>query len=100
MNICAGNEFAYFDSIMKVTYDSLLLYLSPDKDEDQKKYLGELRSKLVLSQEKWEEYMLCNAAYVAREYEGGTIRPMMIAMQKTMDTQARIAALKSLRGNF
>jgi uncharacterized protein YecT (DUF1311 family) len=101
MNICSKKEYMYFDSIMLHKYDSLLLSLEPDFDDDiaQRKYLSDLKSELYNSQKEWKEYMLSNAAYVAREYEGGSIRSMMISMQQTSDTKARIIVLDNLDGD-
>lgn len=99
MNICAAKEYLYFDSIMQMKYDSLLMTLDPssEPDADQKKYLQNLKDQLIKSQMTWKEYMLSNAIYVSVEYQGGTIRPLMVSSQKTSDTKARIIALDNLR---
>ncbi len=83
MNICWGKEYKAADATLNQVYRQLVSKL----DDDEKAQLKEVESA-------WLKYRDANCAFVADQYKGGTIRPMIDAMCLADMTKNRIAELR------
>ena len=66
MNDCAGKEYKAADAVLNQVYRQLVAKL----DDEEKSQLKE-------AQTAWLKYRDLNCGFVADQYKGGTIRPMI-----------------------
>jgi uncharacterized protein YecT (DUF1311 family) len=69
MNICWGNEYKKADATLNKTYQQLTGML----DEEEK-------TQLKNAENAWLKYRDANCEFVADQYKGGSIRPMIAAI--------------------
>lgn len=84
MNDCAGRLYKSADSVLNQTYRQLVSML--DNDE---------KSQLKEAQTAWLKYRDLNCDFVADQYKGGTMRPMIYGFCLADVTNNRTAELKS-----
>jgi uncharacterized protein YecT (DUF1311 family) len=84
MNICAGNEYKAADASLNEVYRQLVSMLD---DED--------KSQLKEAQTAWLKYRDTNCEFVADQYKGGTIRPMIHAYCLAELTRNRTTELRT-----
>ena len=84
MNQCAGKAFRTADATMNQVYRKLVSML----DEGEKAQLKE-------AQVAWLKYRDTNCEFVADQYKGGSIRPLIQATCLTDMTKARTTELKA-----
>ena len=84
MNICWGKEYKAADAILNQVYRQLVAKL----DDDEKTQLKGVESA-------WLKYRDANCEFVAEQYKGGTIRPMIDAMCLADMTRNRTAELRT-----
>lgn len=84
MTICWGKEYKTADTTLNQVYRQLVATL----DEEQKAQLKE-------AQTAWLKYRDTNCDFVADQYKGGTMRPMIAAMCLADVTRNRTAELKT-----
>ena len=83
MNICWGNEYKKADATLNKTYQQLAAML----DDDQK-------AQLKNAENAWIKYRDANCEFVADQYKGGSIRPMIGAICLADVTNNRNTELK------
>src|ERR1041385_9310825 len=69
MNICWGNEYKKADAALNKTYQQLAAML----DDEEK-------AQLKTAETAWLKYRDTNCEFVADQYKGGSIRPMIAAI--------------------
>ena len=84
MNICWGNEYKKADAALNQTYQKLAAMLNDDE-----------KVQLKTAENAWLKYRDANCDFVADQYKGGTMRPMIAAICLTDVTNNRTAELKS-----
>ena len=84
MNICWGNEYKKADAALNKTYQELTAML-----EDEEK------TQLKTAETAWIKYRDTNCEFVADQYKGGSIRPMIAAICLADVTNNRTTELKS-----
>ena len=84
MNICWGNEYKKADATLNKTYQQLAAML-----EDEEK--GQLKN----AENAWLKYRDANCEFVADQYKGGSIRPMIAAICLADVTNNRTTELKN-----
>jgi uncharacterized protein YecT (DUF1311 family) len=84
MNICAGKEFKTADAALNQTYQKLLAML----EAAEKAQLKEVETV-------WIKYRDTNCEFVADQYKGGSIRPMILGLCLADVTRNRTAELKN-----
>ena len=84
MNICWGNEYKKADASLNKTYQQLTAML----DEEQK-------TQLKTAETAWLKYRDTHCEFVADQYKGGSIRPMIAAICLADVTNNRTTELKS-----
>ena len=84
MNICWGNEYKKADAALNKTYQQLAAKL----DDDEK-------SQLKNAENAWLKYRDANCEFVADQYKGGSIRPMIAAICLADVTNNRTTELKN-----
>lgn len=84
MNICWGNEYKKADAALNKTYQELAAML----DEEEK---GQLKT----AETAWLKYRDTNCDFVADQYKGGSIRPMIAAICLADVTNNRTTELKN-----
>ena len=84
MNICWGKEYKAADAQLNKTYQDFMSKL----DESEK-------VQLKNAQVAWLKYRDTNCEFVADQYKGGTMRPMIAAICLAEVTNARVNELKS-----
>ena len=84
MNICAGKEYKAADASLNRMYQQLVKMLEPEE-----------KSKLKEAQTAWIKYRDTNCEFVADQYKGGTIRPMIYGLCLADVTRNRTAELKT-----
>ena len=84
MNICWGKEYQTADATLNQVYRQLVAKL----DEDEKAQLKGVEAA-------WLKYRDVNCDFVADQFKGGTMRPMIDAMCLAEMTQNRTAELRS-----
>jgi len=84
MNICWGKEYKAADAQLNKTYQDFMSKL----DESEK-------IQLKSAQFAWLKYRDANCDFVADQYKGGTMRPMIAAICLADVTNARVNELKS-----
>jgi len=83
MNICAGKEYKAADATLNEVYRQLVSMLD---NED--------KSQLKEAQTAWLKYRDTNCEFVADQYKGGTIRPMIHGLCLADMTRNRATELK------
>jgi uncharacterized protein YecT (DUF1311 family) len=83
MNDCWGREYKTADATLNQVYRQLVSKL----DDEEKAQLKQVESA-------WLKYRDANCDFVADQYKGGTIRPMIDAMCLADMTQNRTAELR------
>jgi uncharacterized protein YecT (DUF1311 family) len=83
MNICAGKEYQAADATLNQVYRQLVAKL----DDAEK-------SQLKQAQTAWLKYRDTNCEFVADQYKGGTIRPMIHGLCLADMTRKRTIELK------
>ena len=84
MNICAGKEYKAADAELNQTYQKLSSML----DAEEKAQLKETETA-------WIKYRDLNCDFVADQYKGGSIRPMIHGLCLADVTRNRTAELKN-----
>ncbi len=84
MNMCWGKEYKAADARLNKTYQEFMSKL----DEGEK-------VQLKNAQLAWLKYRDANCEFVADQYKGGTMRPMISAICLADVTNARVNELKS-----
>jgi uncharacterized protein YecT (DUF1311 family) len=84
MNICWGNEYKKADASLNKTYQELVAML----DEEQK-------TQLKTAETAWIKYRDTHCEFVADQYKGGSIRPMIAAICLADVTGNRTTELKN-----
>ena len=84
MTICAGKEYKAADVVLNQVYRQLVAML----DEEEKSQLKE-------AQTAWLKYRDTNCDFVADQYKGGTMRPMILGYCLAEMTSNRTAELRS-----
>jgi uncharacterized protein YecT (DUF1311 family) len=84
MNICWGNEYKKADARLNQTYQQLVAML----DDDEKAQLKNVENA-------WIKYRDANCEFVADQYKGGSIRPMIAAICLADVTNNRTTELKN-----
>ena len=84
MNICFGNEYKKADGALNKAYQQLAAML----DEDDK-------AQLKNAENAWLKYRDTNCEFVADQYKGGSMRPMIAAICLADVTDNRTKELKS-----
>jgi uncharacterized protein YecT (DUF1311 family) len=84
MNICWGNEYKKADARLNQTYQQLAAML----DDEEK-------AQLKNAENAWIKYRDANCEFVAYQYKGGSIRPMIAAMCLGDVTNNRANELKN-----
>ena len=84
MNICAGKEYKAADVDLNQVYRQLVAMLA---DEE--------KPQLKEAQTAWLKYRDSNCEFVADQYKGGTIRPMIHGLCLAEMTRNRTTELKS-----
>src|SRR2546427_12154432 len=83
MNICAGKEYKAADATLNQVYRQLVSML----DDEEKSQLKE-------AQTSWLKYRDTNCEFVADQYKGGTIRPMIHGLCLAEMTRNRTTELR------
>jgi len=84
MNICWGNEYKKADAALNKTYQELAAML----EEEEK-------AQLKTAETAWLKYRDTNCEFVADQYKGGSIRPMIAAICLADVTNNRTTELKN-----
>ena len=84
MNQCAGREYKTADAELNQVYRQLITKL----DEQEKAQLKE-------AQTAWLKYRDANCEFVADQYRGGTIRPMIHGLCLAEMTRNRTSEIRS-----
>jgi len=84
MNICWGKEYKAADATLNQVYGQLMRKL----DEPDKAQLKQVETA-------WLKYRDANCEFVADQYKGGTIRPMIEAMCLADTTRNRTTELRN-----
>jgi uncharacterized protein YecT (DUF1311 family) len=84
MNDCAGKEYKTADAALNRVYQQLVAKLEAEE-----------KTQLKMAQTAWIKYRDTNCEFVADQYKGGTIRPMIYALCLADVTRNRSAELKS-----
>ena len=84
MNDCAAKEYKTADSALNRTYQQLMAKLEPEE-----------KTGLKTAQTAWIKYRDTNCTFVADQYKGGTIRPMIYALCLADVTGNRTAELRN-----
>ncbi len=84
MNICWGNEYQKADATLNKTYQQLTAMLN---DEE--------KAQLKNAENAWLKYRDANCEFVADQYKGGSIRPMIAAICLADVTTNRTTELKN-----
>lgn len=84
MNICWGKEYKAADAQLNAAYREFTSKLNPEET-----------AQLKATQLAWLKYRDANCEFVADQYKGGTIRPMIAAICLADVTNARTSELKA-----
>lgn len=84
MNQCAANDYIAADTVLNQVYQKLVAKL----DEDEKAQLKE-------AQNAWLKYRDTNCDFVADQFKGGTMRPMIYAGCLADVTKKRTSELRT-----
>ena len=84
MNICWGKEYKAADAQLNAAYREFTSKLNPEETV-----------QLKATQLAWIKFRDANCEFVADQYKGGSIRPMIAAMCLADVTHARTSELKA-----
>lgn len=84
MNICAGKEYKTADAALNRVYQQLVAKLEPEE-----------KVQLKGVQIAWLKYRDTNCEFVADQYKGGSIRPMIYGLCMADVTRNRTSELKA-----
>jgi uncharacterized protein YecT (DUF1311 family) len=84
MNVCAGQEYRTADAALNRAYQQLVAKLEPDE-----------KLQLKEAQTAWLKYRDTNCDFVADQYKGGSIRPMILGLCLADVTRTRTTELKA-----
>jgi uncharacterized protein YecT (DUF1311 family) len=84
MNICWGKEYKAADTQMNAAYREFVSKLNPEET-----------AQLKAAQLAWLKFRDSNCEFVADQYKGGSIRPMIAAICLADVTNARTSELKA-----
>jgi len=84
MNICAGKEYKTADAALNQTYQKLVAKLEAEE-----------KAELKEAQTAWIKYRDTNCEFVANQYKGGSIRPMILGLCLADVTRNRTAELRT-----
>ena len=84
MNMCWGNQYKAADSRLNAVYREFTSKLNPEET-----------AQLRTAQLAWIKFRDANCEFVADQYKGGSIRPMIAAMCLADVTNARTSELKA-----
>jgi len=84
MNICAGKEYKNADAELNRVYQQLVAKLEPEE-----------KAQLKDVEAAWLKYRDTNCGFVADQYKGGSIRPMILGLCLADVTRNRTAELKA-----
>src|SRR5687767_7403940 len=84
MNICWGKEYKAADAQLDAAYREFVSKLNPEET-----------TQLKTAQLAWLKYRDANCEFVADQYKGGSIRPMIAAMCLADVTSTRTSELKA-----
>ena len=84
MNICAGKEYKAADATLNQVYRQLTAILN---DEE--------KSQLKEAQTAWLKYRDLNCEFIADQYKGGTMRPMIHGLCLADVTKNRTTELRN-----
>jgi uncharacterized protein YecT (DUF1311 family) len=84
MNICWGKEYKAADAQLNAAYREFMSKLNPEET-----------AQLKATQLAWIKFRDANCEFVADQYKGGSIRPMIAAMCLADVTNARTSELKA-----
>jgi uncharacterized protein YecT (DUF1311 family) len=84
MNICAGKEYKTADATLNRVYQQLVAML----ETEEKAQLREVQTA-------WIKYRDANCDFVADQYKGGSIRPMIYGLCLADVTRNRTAELRA-----
>jgi uncharacterized protein YecT (DUF1311 family) len=83
MTQCAGKAYKAADAVLNQVYPKLVAML----DDEEK-------AQLKTAQEAWLKYRDANCEFVADQFKGGTMRPMMYALCLEDVTKKRTSELR------
>jgi uncharacterized protein YecT (DUF1311 family) len=84
MNICWGKEYKAADAQLNAAYREFTSKLNPEET-----------AQLKTAQLAWIKFRDANCEFVADQYKGGSIRPMIAAMCLADVASARTSELKA-----
>ena len=84
MNICWGKQYKAADAQLNAAYREFTSKLNPEET-----------AQLKATQLAWIKFRDANCEFVADQYKGGSIRPMIAAMCLADVTNARTSELKA-----
>jgi uncharacterized protein YecT (DUF1311 family) len=84
MNICAGKEYKAADAALNKTYQQLSGMLNEEE-----------KAQLKAAQLAWIKYRDANCDFVADQFKGGSMRPMILGLCLADVTRNRTTELKS-----
>ena len=84
MNICAGKEYKTADDALNRVYQQLVTKLGTE----EKAHLKDVETA-------WIKYRDSDCEFVADQYKGGSIRPMILGLCMADVTRSRTAELKA-----
>ena len=84
MNICWSKEYKAADAQMNVAYREFMAKLNSEET-----------AQLKTAQLAWLKFRDANCEFVADQYKGGSIRPMIVAMCLADVTSTRTSELKA-----
>ena len=84
MNICWGNEYKKADAALNQTYQKLVAMLEAEE-----------KIQLKTAENAWLKYRDANCEFVADQYKGGSMRPMIEAICLADVTNNRNTELKN-----
>ena len=84
MNICAGKEYKTADATLNRVYQQLAAKLEAEE-----------KAELKEAQTAWIKYRDNNCEFVANQYKGGSIRPMILGLCLADVTRNRAAELRT-----
>jgi uncharacterized protein YecT (DUF1311 family) len=84
MNICAGQEYKTADAALNRVYQQLVAKLEPEE-----------KAQLKDAQTAWIKYRDANCEFVADQYKGGSMRPMIHGLCLADVTRNRTTELKA-----
>ncbi|GAB5526114.1 MAG: hypothetical protein Roseis2KO_39860 [Roseivirga sp.] len=105
MNVCSLEEFQYYDSILNQRYSKLMKFLELRLKEEETYQSDELneyeatikyKEAIIKSQRAWLNMRIANEEVQRQRHEGGSMQPMAINRQATVDTRHRICYLEEL----